>query len=142
VALVVGPFSAQGEYFYVKTDAPDSNDPRFDGWYLFGSWFITGESRRYSQKGGTFGRVKPKNNFHIGQAGWGALEVALRYSDLDLTDKSIEGGEEQDITAGLNWYINPSIRFMFNYVKADLKNRENVPDDKIDIFQVRFQVDF
>ncbi len=142
VALVVGPFSAQGEYFYVKTDAPDSNDPRFDGWYLFGSWFITGESRRYSQKGGTFGRVKPKNNFHIGQAGWGALEVALRYSDLDLTDKSIEGGEEQDITAGLNWYINPSIRFMFNYVKADLKNRENVPDDKIDIFQARFQIDF
>jgi phosphate-selective porin OprO/OprP len=132
VALVVGPFSAQGEYFYVKTDAPDSNDPRFDGW----------ESRRYSQKGGTFSRVKPKNNFHIGQPGWGALEVALRYSELDLTDKSIEGGEEQDITGGINWYINPSIRFMFNYVKADLKNRENVPDDKIDIFQVRFQVDF
>jgi phosphate-selective porin OprO/OprP len=142
LALVYGPFSAQGEYFWNKNDSPDEQDPKFDGWYIYGSWFITGESRKYSQKGGTFGRVKPKNNFHIGQPGWGAFEVALRYSDLDLTDEAILGGEQSDITAGLNWYINPSIRFMFNYIKADLKNRENVPNDKINIFQARFQVDF
>ena len=141
-ALVYGPFSAQGEYFWLQTDAPDVNDPRFEGFYLYGNWFITGESRKYSQKGGTFGRVKPKNNFHFGQPGWGAFEVALRYSVLDLTDSEIEGGEQQNITAGLNWYINPSIRFMFNYINADLKNRENVPNDKINIFQARFQVDF
>jgi phosphate-selective porin OprO/OprP len=59
-----------------------------------------------------------------------------------LTDSEIRGGEQQNITAGLNWYLNGSTRFMFNYVKADLKNRENVPNDKIDIFQARFQIDF
>lgn len=142
LALVYGPFSLQGEYFWLKTDAPAVNDPKFDGWYAYASWFITGESRKYDQKGGTFDRVKPKNNFVIGQPGWGAWELGLRYSDLNLTDKLIEGGEEQDFTAGLNWYINPSVRFMFNYIKADLKNRANVPNDKIDIFQARFQVDF
>ncbi len=141
-ALVYGPFSVQGEYFSLKTDAPAENDPKFEGWYAYASWFITGESRKYDQKGGTFGRVKPKNNFHIGQPGWGAFEVALRYSELDLTDKLIEGGEEQDITVGLNWYINPSIRFMLNYIKADLENRATVPNDDINIFQARFQVDF
>ena len=141
-ANVWGPLSFQGEYFWVQTDAPDFNDPKFEGWYLYGSWFITGESRNYSQKGGVFGRTRPKNNFHIGQPGWGAFEVALRYSDLDLTDSQIQGGENQNITFGLNWYLNGSTRFMFNYVKSDLKKRENVPEDDIDIFQVRFQIDF
>jgi phosphate-selective porin OprO/OprP len=141
-ALVWGPVSFQGEYFWLQTDAPDENDPKFEGWYLYGSWFITGESRKYDQKGGTFGRVKPKNNFHIKEPGSGAFEVAARYSDLDLTDSEIQGGEQQNITLGLNWYLNGSTRFMFNYVKADLKKRENVPNDKIDIFQVRFQIDF
>lgn len=141
-ALVFGPFSVQGEYFWLKTDAPAVMDPEFDGWYAYGSWFITGENRKYDQKGGTFGRVKPNNNFHIGQPGWGAFELALRYSELDLTDELIAGGEEQDITAGLNWYINPSIRFMFNYINADLENRSGVPNDDIDIVQARFQVDF
>jgi phosphate-selective porin OprO/OprP len=142
VALVFGPFSLQGEYFLLNTDATDVNDPSLSGFYAFGSWFITGESRNYKQKGGTFDRIKPKNNFHIGQPGWGAFELALRYSDLDLTDESLEGGEQQDITAGLNWYVNPSTRIMINYVNADLKNRADVPDDSIDIFQMRFQVDF
>ena len=141
-ALVWGPLSLQGEYFLMKTDAPALVDPDFSGVYVYGSFFATGENRKYDQTGGTFGRVKPKDNFHFGQPGWGAFELALRYSKLDLTDQMIAGGEEQDLTAGLNWYINPSVRFMFNYVKADLKERSDVPDDDISIFQTRFQVDF
>jgi phosphate-selective porin OprO/OprP len=141
-ALVWGPLSVQGEYFWQKTDAPDYDDPTFDGWYAFASWFITGESRNYSQKGGTFGRVKPNRNFHIGRPGWGAFELAFRYSDLNLTDKSIAGGDEQNVTLGLNWYINPSFRIMVNYVKANLENRANINDDDLNIFQARFQVDF
>jgi phosphate-selective porin OprO/OprP len=141
-ALVWGPISLQGEYFHQKTDAPAVNDPTFEGYYAYASWFITGESRKYDQKGGTFGRTKPKNNFHFGPQGWGAFEVALRYSDLDLSDSDIQGGKQKNITAGLNWYLNGSTRFMFNYVKADLKDRVNVPDDDINIFQARFQIDF
>jgi phosphate-selective porin OprO/OprP len=141
-ALVYGPFSFQGEYFWNDTDASAVDDPTFTGWYVYGSWFITGESRPYSQKSGTFGRVKPKNNFHIGKPGWGAFELGLRYSTLDLTDKDIEGGEQQNVTAGLNWYLNPSTRFMFNYVYADLEDRADVRDDDINVFQTRFQVDF
>jgi phosphate-selective porin OprO/OprP len=142
LAFVYGPFSLQGEYFWVKNDASAVDDPTFNGWYAYGSWFITGESRKYSQKGGTFGRVKPKNNFHFGKPGWGAFEVGLRYSWLDLTDEDVKGGEEQNVTAGLNWYINPSVRIMLNYVWADLEDRANVPDESTNIYQARFQVDF
>jgi phosphate-selective porin OprO/OprP len=142
LAFVYGPFSLQGEYFWTDTDAGDVDDPTFTGWYAFGSWFITGESRAYSQSSATFGRVKPKNNFSIGEPGWGAFELAARYSTVDLTDKDVEGGEQQNFTAGLNWHLNPNTRLMFNYVYADLEDRADVKDDDINIFQARFQVDF
>jgi phosphate-selective porin OprO/OprP len=141
-AFVFGPFSVQGEYFWVNTDASDVDDPTFTGWYVFGSWFITGESRAYKQSSATFDRVKPKNNFSLKEPGWGAWELAARYSTIDLNDEDIQGGEEYNITGGLNWYLNPNTRIMFNYVYADLKNRAGVEDDHINIFEARFQVDF
>jgi phosphate-selective porin OprO/OprP len=142
LAFVYGPFSLQGEYFWTKTDADVVDDPTFKGGYVFGSWFITGESRAYKQSSATFGRVRPKKNFSIGEPGWGAWELAARYSTVDLTDKDVKGGEEYNITAGLNWYLNPHTRIMFNYVYADLEDRADVRDDNIDIFQARFQISF
>jgi len=68
--------------------------------------------------------------------------LAARYSTVDLTDKDVKGGEQYNITAGLNWHLNPNSRIMFNYVYADLENRADVKDDDINIFQVRFQVNF
>jgi phosphate-selective porin OprO/OprP len=142
LAFVYGPFSLQGEYFWNDTDAGDVNDPTFTGWYAFGSWFITGESRAYQQSSATFARVKPKNNFSIGGPGWGAFELAARYSTVDLTDEGVNGGEQQNFTAGLNWHLNPNTRIMLNYVYADLEKRADVKDDDAKIFQARFQVDF
>ena len=142
LALVYGPFSLQAEYFWVNTDASAVADPTFTGWYAYGSWMITGESRSYSQSGGFFGGVKPNNNFHMGQPGWGAFELGFRYSRLDLTDSDIKGGEQDDVTVGLNWYLNPAVRIMLNYVYADLEDRADVPDESTNIFQSRFQVVF
>jgi phosphate-selective porin OprO/OprP len=142
LALVFGPFSLQGEYFWVNTDAGDVDDPTFTGWYASGSWFITGESRAYSQSSAKFSRVKPNNNFSFSEPGWGAFELAARFSTVDLTDSDIEGGQEQNFTGALNWYLNPNARIMFNYVYADLEDRADVDDDSANIFQVRFQVDF
>lgn len=142
LAFVYGPFSLQGEYFWNDTDASDVDDPTFTGWYVFGSWFITGEGRTYKQSSAKFDRVKPNNNFSIGEPGWGAWELAARYSTVDLTDSDVKGGEEQNFTAGLNWYLNPNTRLMFNYVYADLEKRADVKDDDINVFQARFQVDF
>jgi len=68
--------------------------------------------------------------------------LAARYSTVDLSDSDIKGGEEQNFTAGLNWYLNPNTRLMFNYVYADLEKRADVKDDDINVFQARFQVDF
>ena len=69
--------------------------------------------------------------------GWGAWEVALRYSFIDLDDSAISGGTLSDITFGLNWHPNPATRVMLNYVSANLKDV-----GQAGIFMIRFGVDF
>jgi len=140
-ALVQGPFSVQGEYIQSWVDREgDLENYSFNGWYLYGSWFLTGESRIYKAKKGSFGRINPTT-------GIGAWELALRYSSLDLTDDSITGGEADQLTLGVNWYVNPHIRFMANYIMVD---NDELADDDGDvqgdddpkIFQLRAQLDF
>lgn len=140
MAFVWGPFSAQGEYFWTSVDSVAGGDPTFEGAYVYGSWFITGENRSYSTSSGKFGRVKPKTNFMNG--GIGAWELAARWSWLDLNDSNVSGGEQTDITAAINWYLNPNYRLMFNYVYADVEDRSGFADGSADIIQARFQVDF
>ncbi len=138
-AAAYGPFSAQGEYIRTHVNRDDGfSDLDFDGYYAWVSWLLTGESRPYRNRLGEFGRVKPKRI--VGKGGLGAWEVALRYSNLDLDDGDIEGGKEDNITVGLNWYATPNIRFMANYIHVD-SEKEDVDDDP-DIFQFRGQVDF
>lgn len=126
-AWVWGPWSLQGEYVGVDVNRATAGRPDLDfsGWYVYGSWFLTGESRAYDVEEGAFGGIKPKAV--LGKGGLGAWEVALRYSALDLTDAAADpagvvGGEEENLTVGLNWYPNANIRFMANYVHVlDLK---------------------
>ena len=137
-AFVKGPFSVQAEYLTSNVHTGISNPIetyKFSTYYGEVSYFITGENRVFKNSYNGFDRVKPTNNF--GKNGAGAWEVAMRYSYSDLNSKDIFGGEQADITLGVNWYLNPSVRFMANTVFADIKNK-----GKASIFQARFQIDF
>jgi phosphate-selective porin OprO/OprP len=140
LAVVWGSFSLQGEYFWTSLSSNEANDPVFQGAYLYGSWFITGERRHYSTSSARFSRVTPNGNFF--DSGFGAWELAARWSWIDLTDELVEGGEEDNFTFGVNWYLNPNYRLMFNYIYADVKDRSDAEDGSTDIFQMRFQVDY
>lgn len=134
-AGVLGPFSAQAEYIYADVSR-DDGDADFDGWYLYGSYVLTGESRPYDAEDGTFGIIEPNTSFSEG--GFGAWEVGLRYSQIALNDGDIEGGREDNITVGLNWYPNDNIRFMLNYIYGEIDQADE--DEEINIFQARAQV--
>ncbi|MBI2424094.1 MAG: porin [Candidatus Hydrogenedentes bacterium] len=150
-AFVYGPFSMQGEYLFVDVDRDGgAGSVDFDGWYLQASYFLTGEHMAYKTDAANFDKIKPKNNFNIKNRTWGAWEVALRYSTIDLDDgplfpwfgfPGVSGGEEDNWTLGLNWYLNPNTKFMFNYVRA---NSEHVlwGDEDVNVLQTRFQVFF
>ncbi|MBC2763924.1 MAG: porin [ANME-2 cluster archaeon] len=138
---VLGPFSLQGEYIYTNIGRDNgSEDVDFDGWYVYGSWFLTGESRHYKFKKGAFGRVTPMSKL-------GALELATRYSTIDLNDGPITGGEGKNITFGFNYYFNPYIRLMLNYIIVDNDEDADADGDVMGnddprIVQARLQVDF
>ena len=151
IAGVCGPFSLQGEFTHTYVEGGPGGGKNLDLWgaYAQMSWFITGEHRAYQLGKASFGRVKPKANFNPSQGDWGAFEVAARYSYLNLDDRNLMGGKLWDATAGLNWYLFPNMRFMFNYVYADVGDRvASSPSGpfKIDgsghIAQMRAQIDF
>jgi phosphate-selective porin OprO/OprP len=148
LAIVYGPFSFQGEYSFVDVDLKRSmdSDPDFSGFYGYFSYFLTGENRKYKRENGVFSRVKPNKNFRWGRGkGKGAIELAARYSELDLSDEGIDGGRLQDLTLGVNWYLNPNTRVMLNYVRTNvdrLVNDIRLDDDNADLLSMRFQIDF
>lgn len=132
-AVVWGSFSAQGEYVQTAVDGVGASpDLDFDGFYVFGSYVLTGEHRPYSD--GAFGRIKPSRRLGLGPGAW---EIALRYSSLDLTDGPVAGGELDDVTVALNWYPFSNVRWMLDYVMAD---RDGI--GQADVIEMRFQVDF
>lgn len=131
-AWISGPWSIQGEY--AKTDLQFANAPNasLGGWYVQGSWFITGEKRRYSSKSGAFSYIKPKSKN-------GAVELAARVSTLDLNDGTITGGEGRNVTLGLNWYVNRYVRMMLNYIDVKATPNRNGINENPNVIQARIQ---
>jgi len=130
-AWAQGPFSLQGEYLTIAAARRTAHDFSGDGAYLYGSWVLTGESRPY--KSGAFGNVKPKHDY-------GAVEIGLRYSTLDLNDGLVAGGKQHDWTLGANWYLGQHIKLQANYIRAFSDKGALALDPKIT--EVRAQIYF
>jgi phosphate-selective porin OprO and OprP len=96
MALVWKNLSFQGELFHSFLDASDLQDPWFWGFYLYGSYFLTGERRNYDTSKGIFSRISPRHPFSFKDPDWGAWELALRYSHVDLNDGNTKGGIESN----------------------------------------------
>jgi len=149
-ASVLGPLAFQSEYTNAIVNA-DQNQSNLYFWGAYGqvSYFLTGEHKVYEPDYGRFGRVKPLANFNPAKGGWGAWELATRFSYLDVDDSGVRGGNLWAVTAGANWYLFPNARIMLNYIHANLSNREAtiaaIPTNVTgtgDIVQTRFQIDF
>ncbi|MCF6212627.1 MAG: hypothetical protein L3J45_01225 [Flavobacteriaceae bacterium] len=139
-AFVKGSFSLQAEHLTSKVNTGSINaidKYLFSSYYGQVSYFLTGEHKKFKGSYFGFGRIKPKNNFSSVKKGTGAWEIALRYANSDLNSKDILGKEQTDVTLGLNWYLNPVTRIMFNQIWTNIKYFGNA-----NIFQMRFQIDF
>jgi phosphate-selective porin OprO and OprP len=119
-ALVSGPLSLQGEYLQSVVQEVSGPPLQFRGFYLFASWFLTGESRPYDRARGAFGWLTPRRSVGFHDGGLGAWEVAVRYSYLDLDDGAVGGGRMGLTTLALNWYLTRNVRLSANYVATDV----------------------
>jgi phosphate-selective porin OprO and OprP len=138
-----GPLSVQGEIITSFANAEDGQKT-FGGFYLQGSYFLTGEQRPYNRNLANFGRVRPKQEFDLRGDGWGAWETAARISYLDLNSGSVHGGREFNLTLGLNWYWSRHIRVMLNYVRASVMDQPTLEggDGIFQCLQTRLQFYF
>jgi phosphate-selective porin OprO/OprP len=138
-----GPLTVSGEYTVASVDGPSgSADPTFNGYYVQASWLLTGESRPYRKANGCFDAVKPAENAFGKEHGLGAWELAARYSAIDLVDDGIDRGELDDVTVGVNWYLNPNTRVMVDYVLASLDPAGGAAEGDTNALLFRFQFAF
>ena len=147
---VFGSFHAQAEYTGSRVNRKGDTDPdlNFGGWYIQAGYFLTGEQRNYDRRSGKYRRIAPKSV--VGDGGFGAWEIAARYSEMDLTSKNIKGGKERNVTLGLNWWLNRSLMLRLNYVYANPhpgssqlpENRGRGVNQRINILEGRAQVVF
>ncbi|MBL6989212.1 MAG: hypothetical protein ISR65_05515 [Bacteriovoracaceae bacterium] len=129
--------SFQGEYFIINVDQRATDlDPKLSGYFAQASYFVTGESKKYKKRTSKYGGASRPNR------SWGALEVAVRYSLMDLNDfdANIAHGKEKNITFGLNWHVNKRAKVLYNFVTAITD--EHAGDDKFTIHGVRVQYTF
>lgn len=97
-------------------------------WYIQAMYFLTGEYRPYYRtgihhSGASPTRVIPIRNFFWLPGGHGcpnpfsggAWQVGARYAWSKLTDNGIYGGDVNEFTLGLNWFLNPNLKIQWNY---------------------------
>lgn len=156
VGSSLGPVTLQAEVAQATLDnthlrggAPADSDVL--AYYLQASWFITGERAPYKIDRGAFGKPKPAGEN-------GAWELAARYETIENSDDdgavavctittgaagTFATGNEcvaTVATAGLNWYVNPNVRFMLNYYMGEGSN--GLAKDKPEAVTLRTQFSF
>jgi phosphate-selective porin OprO/OprP len=124
----VGSFGALAEY--VKTEQEVSRQVttttkrsgRVDNsaYQLLLSYFLTGERATYNS-------FTPLSTFQMGAPGWGAWELAARYSELTVGSEAFFGGAQSfaDPAAaarrasawavGINWWLNANVKWVLDY---------------------------
>ena len=150
-----GPLFFQGEYFWYNIDrtafAPLPS-LKFQGGYAEAAYVLTGETRPYNPASASYGPIRPANPFSLSGGGWGAWEIAGRYSTIDLNDQvgaatGIAGGRQTVYTLALNWYANGNVRLMLDYLHGNIAKQlspTNFTDagSKFDAVAMRTQVAF
>jgi phosphate-selective porin OprO and OprP len=104
------------------------------------TYLLTGEKKPDS------GPVSPKNILFGGEngsTGFGAWELAFRYSNLQISDGTPRSNRAETFYFGVNWYLNRFVRYMLDFGLERYKDplRTPKPNDK-DFFVVLSRMQF
>ena len=148
-----GPFGAMGEYVvstqHLSSTAGTVRKVTQDNkaWQILASYVVTGEDN-------TFAGVKPIRNFDPLKGNWGALQLAARYSELDvdndtfkIIDPTKSATQARAWTVGANWYLNSNAIIRADYENVSFSGGAGSiarvtdrPNEQV--FATRFQLSF
>ncbi len=90
------------------------------GWVAQATWLVTCEDASWTG-------VKPREPFDPQDGGTGAVELAVRWSELTIDEEAFEGGfadvtrsarGARSFTAGVTWTLNPNVRLQLNWERT------------------------
>ncbi len=149
-----GPFGVMAEYvassqtLVGKDKAKKSINVRQDNtaWQVFASYVLTGEDN-------SFGAVKPIQDFNPLNGHWGALQLAARWTEMDIdegTFKILDPTQSaQHATAwtiGANWYLNSYALIRADYEQTSFDGGASASKggdrETEHVFATRFQLSY
>ncbi|HTS17339.1 MAG TPA: porin [Verrucomicrobiae bacterium] len=132
-----GPLGVLGEYTVSQETVRRgtlTDTLRNNAWQIQGGLFLTGETAGYRASPYVAG-LTPKHPFDLAKGGWGALEIVGRFGRLDIdpeafsttpataglrfADPTKNARDAREWEVGLNWYLNRSIKWVFDYEETD-----------------------
>ena len=122
-----GPFYVQSEYARGSYGQTNGSSQDVDAFYVQGSWMLNGGMKVYKGATGVFGSPAV--------AGKGLWELTARY---DYAENETLNREVTSWILGMNYYVNPNLRFMFNYTQGE----NEVTGDETAQYAVRTQFSF
>lgn len=166
----LGPLSVQAEYVASRVNGVTAYLTQLTGStpvpvssrtfnsqtvYVQALYFLTGEHRPYGKtalhgSGAAPTRVVPNRNYFwvAGDGGngnpfsAGAWQAGVRYCWSDLNDNGINGGIVNEVTFGLNWFLNPNMKIQWNYDLGHRKLAGGTSDGYYSGFGMRMAFDF
>lgn len=153
LAWVHGSWALRGEVIRredrVDIGAFDDENVSTLGWMVQGTWVLTGERKPMEA------RLKPAAPFDPGAGTWGAFEVAVRISAVEVGDDIFDLGvasaatnarEVTEVAVGINWYLNDWVRISpaiaVESFGDDVTFADGRTEDSAAGFIIRFQVVF
>jgi phosphate-selective porin len=132
-----GPFGIRAEWMQSREDREEQGlgdvdlpDVLGTGWYVSGTWIVTGESKDDN--------INPRHPVYEGGAG--AIELGVRYDQLGFSSASQEGpalpgpraphilgNTDRAWTAGVNWYPMRHVRLIGNAIHEDFEDPARTP---------------
>jgi phosphate-selective porin OprO/OprP len=103
-----GPAFFQAEYADATYGQPLGRDQDVTTYYVQGSFMLNGGHKPYKGGTGVFGSPKVADK--------GLWELTGRY---DYVENETLNREVTSWILGMNYYVNPNLRFMFNYTQGD-----------------------
>ena len=125
-------WQVEGEYMATRVEQVNGTDWDYNGYYISGSYLLTGEQRRFRK--GEFRKLRPLTDS-------GAWELVARYSYLDARDHDL-GSKAAVTTLGVNYYFGRNLKLMLDYLHPDISGSVRHDDPDGDAVSARFQLIF